>query len=97
MIHLLAALGAPTSSHSTLVPPGSAARITCNPNDAGACMYRGDDGVLTPVGPSTYTQPEWLDTGIKSIYNTSAYMKGVLTPLSNFVAPATLVTNVASA
>jgi len=91
-VNVLAALGVPGSSPGALTAQQAPHTITCDPSDPGNCMC---DGV--PIGPSTYTQPKWLNTGIKSIYNTSALMNGVPTPLANYRAPVTIVTNVASA
>lgn len=92
MLLSLVAIGAPMAPQGTLKAQDSTPVITCNPEDPEDCTC---DGV--PIGHSTYTEPAWLDTGIKSIYETSALMYGKSTPLSNYRAPATLVTNVASA
>lgn len=66
--------------------------VTCDPNDPAKCSCNG-----VPIGPHTWTPPTWLVTNKTSIYQTSAYLKGALTPLSTLRAKATLMVNVASA
>lgn len=81
---------------SALLTVATAARVgssvTCDPSDPAKCMC---DGV--PIGPDTWTPPSWLESNKTSIYETSAAMGGVLTPLSKYKAKATIVVNVASA
>lgn len=66
--------------------------VTCLPSDADTCDCSG-----APIGMHTWTPPEWWKSGLASIYEASAPMAGVPTPLSRFKAKATIITNVASA
>ena len=78
----------PSAIASAEFPP-----ISCDPNDPGACTCGG-----APIGPDTWTPPSWLFSPHKSIFETSAFIEGVETPLSKFKGPkATMVVNVASA
>jgi hypothetical protein len=87
---IVAAFAAVTVSPSALVAPGPT--ITCDPSDAGNCKCDG-----TPIGPSTWTPPKWLHTTKTSVFDTSAAMNGVSTPIAKFRAKAAIVVNVASA
>lgn len=70
----------------------SSPAITCEPNDPAKCSC---DGV--PIGPHTWKPPTWLVSNKTSLYDTSAPLAGIETPLSKFPAKATMLINVASA
>lgn len=67
-------------------------KITCDPSDPASCMCDGN-----PIGPDTWTPPSWLVSNKTSIFETSAPLRGEMTPLSKYATKATLLINVASA
>ena len=61
-----------------LAATAAAATVECDPADPQRCTC---DGV--PIGPHTWTAPSWLVSNKSSIFETSAPLKGVMTPLSS--------------
>jgi len=85
-------LAAASLSSLEVAPVASPPAVTCSPSDADLCDCGGE-----PVGAHTWSAPGWWTPPLASIYEASAPLRGVPTPLARFRAKATIVTNVASA
>ena len=88
----LAGAAAAPQQHALVMQGSAEPSITCDADDPGKCTCEGK-----PIGPSTWSPPAYRTSSSTSIYNTSALMKGVETPLSAYRYKAALVVNVASA
>ena len=86
------AAAAGTSQHAISLTADADPTVTCQPQSSGNCVCEGK-----PIGPDTYVAPAWMTPPDTGIYNTSALIGGVLTPLARYRAKAAIVVNVASA